>query len=119
MKLFLVLPVSGTANRNWVVPGAQPAHNAPAVALPKGSAVASAYFPFPVWAVSLTVACCPRLQLVGPGEQTENQEEDADDLELEGDEDPNKLRIGGAQPGTEEGSTPARDGDGTINPPFP
>ena len=62
----------------------------------------------------------PTRQSVGPGEQSENQEEeDADDLELESDEDHSKLRVARTPPGTEEGSTAARGDDGTINPPFP
>jgi len=67
-----------------------------------------------------TAATPPTPRLVGPGEQSENQqEEDANDLELEIDEDPSKLRSARTRPGLEDGSTAARGGDGTINPPFP
>ncbi|GAB3734345.1 hypothetical protein GCM10027594_15880 [Hymenobacter agri] len=59
------------------------------------------------------------VHLIGPGEQTENQEQDEEDLELESDEDHTKLRPGRTRPGTEDGSPAARGGDGTINPPFP
>ena len=65
----------------------------------------------------------PALQLTGPGEKPENQQEDDDnddDLGLENDEDHTKLRVAGARPGAEDGSpSTARGGDGTINPPFP
>lgn len=70
------------------------------------------------WTITATAAPGPAPRFVGPGEQQENQqEEDADDLELESDEDPSKLR--GTRPGADGSTTPARGGDGTINPPFP
>ena len=72
-----------------------------------------------LWHISTTAPWQPVLQLIGPNDQAENAEEDEEDLELESDEDPTKLRWARALPGPEEGGTAARGGDGTINPPFP
>ena len=73
----------------------------------------------PDWTVTATAVPKPAARLIGPGDQAENQEEEQDDLELDSDDDPTKLRSAHAQPRPEDGSTAARGGDGTINPPFP
>ena len=73
----------------------------------------------PGWAVTATAAPKPATRLIGPADQAENEAEEQDDPELESDEDPTKLRSAHAQSGPEDGSTAARGGDGTINPPFP
>lgn len=112
MKPFPVLPFSGISPGSWAASEPQPVRRAPTAAVANGPAGNSR-------ATTTTAAFRLVFCLGGPGEQSENQEEDADDLELESDEDPSKLRIARARPGTEDGSPAARDDDGTINPPFP
>ena len=73
----------------------------------------------PRWAVTIAALLWPIMWLIGPNDQSENEEENQDDLELENDEDTTKLRSARARPGAEDGSTAARGEDGTINPPFP
>jgi len=115
MEPFLVLPFrGGTGLASRAAAGVSQANSALLVAYTRPVVAIR-----PSWVVTITTSFRPTLRLVGPGEQTENQEEDEDDLELETDEDQSKLRIASARPGTEEGSTAARGGSGTINPPFP
>jgi hypothetical protein len=119
MKPVLVLPfLANYDSVAWFIPRLERADDA---SLRYTRPVpASNSIPRTIWLMTTTAALPATTRLVGPGEQSENQkEEDADDLELESDEDPSKLRSARTRPGSEDGSTSARGGDGTINPPFP
>ncbi|MET4074144.1 hypothetical protein [Hymenobacter sp. UYCo722] len=119
MKPFPVLPAPGISCLvSWPAYGAEPISRSPLIVYACPAAAGPRFRP-PGWATTAAASFHAPLLLVGPGEQTENQEEDEDDLELESDEDQSKLRIASTRPGTEEGSTAARGGDGTINPPVP
>ena len=120
MEPFLVLPFAGgigAASR--AIADNQRVNNASPLSY-RYSFASRSHFVLPDWTVTATPGPKPAARLIGPGDQAENQEEeDQDDLELESDEDPTKLRSARTLVAPEDGSTAARGGDGTINPPFP
>lgn len=113
MEPFLVLPFSGIRPAGWL--GSSPTSSR-LLTRYVPTICNTAYIPPVAWVLTITV--CHPVLLVAPGDESENQEEEADDVELESDEDHSKLRVAQLRLGAEEGS-PAARGDGTINPPFP
>ena len=119
MEPFLVLPFPGTRLSYWSAHGACLVGSGRlSTCVSPSSDLTTASYP-PGWVATASAPFHLFYQLSGPGEQAENQEEDADDLELESDEDHSKLRTTGPLPGAEEEGAAAHGSDGTINPPFP
>lgn len=119
MEPFPVLPFAGgTGAASRATADNQPVNNKSPLSY-RCSFASRSHFVLPDWTVTATAVPKPAARLIGPGDQAENQEEEQDDLELDSDDDPTKLRSAHAQPRPEDGSTAARGGDGTINPPFP